>query len=620
MKALSPKFASRRFLEIEGLETRLCLDGHGVTSPDCIFDAAKGDGLDRAARAVNCLADDLYTHLQAEQGNLFFSPLSISTALAMAYAGASGQTAKEMEDVLHLGSEAGIHDAFQKFLADLEDPEEQVELAVANALWPQIDFPIHKEYFDNIAEHYHGYAQALDYSQTEDAKQTINQWVEDATRGRIQDLITNLSPATIMTLTSSIFFKGLWEFPFDKVRDTQPTEPFFLGNGEQVQTHIMYSQANSRYAELGDFEVVELPFKGGKSSMILALPNEGIDNQMSSELLLDIHDWLERAPRRQGVEIYLPKFETTVTTDLAKLLEGMGMSSAFGDADFSGMTDADVFIQNVDHKAQIEVNEVGTEAAAATAVGFVLCFAEGTPVLTPDGAKPIEQLKAGDLVLSRNEHDPRGRVKAKRIEETFHGYSELVELHVGERVIRVTPDHRFYVPNAGWTAARELQAGDRLASDLSGAKTVERITNITTSEPVYNFRVADYHTYFVGDEEWGFAIWTHNDYIGPCFRADRPFHMLIRDNTTSAITFMGRIDDPTQADNSLSPSVDVDEPAGLPGDADGDQDVDFKDFLILAQNFGRDDATVADGDFNEDSIVNFQDFVILAENFGQTAE
>ena len=304
----------------------------------------------------------------------------------------------------------------------------------------------------------------------------------------------------------------------------------------------------------------------------------------------------------------------------------MGMPSAFGDADFSRMTDAGVWIDQVGHKAFLEINEQGTEAAAATFVSFLVCFAKGTPVLTPDGETPIEEIKAGDYVMSRDEHNVAGKVEPMMVEQTFHGRAEVLELQIEDKKIRTTTEHPFFVKDRGWTKAGDLQPGDLLSSDLGSWIELQDVNVVEGTHDIYNFRVDRHHTYFVGGREFGFAVWAHNCYECPIieYTVDRPFHFFIRDNLTSTMLFLGRISDPTvEAENELTPHFvdDNDDPATLPGDANGDREVNFADFLILAHNYGKQrDAVFAEGDFDNNGAVNFADFLILSENFGQRAE
>ena len=149
-------------------------------------------------------------------------------------------------------------------------------------------------------------------------------------------------------------------------------------------------------------------------------------------------------------------------------------------------------------------------SAASTYRMLQACFAAGTPLLTPDGDKLIEQFKVGDLLLSRSEFDPDGAVEAKVVEEVFVNEAEIFHLHVPGQVIRTTAEHPFYVLGKGWTAARDLQIGDVLLSHDGRQVPVEDLLETGERETVYNLRIADYHTYFVGGSEWGFSVWAHN--------------------------------------------------------------------------------------------------------------
>ncbi len=595
---------------LEPLEERLNLAG------DCLFEPTVEGDAAAAVKAVNCFALDLYEHYQNEEGNLVLSPLSIATGLAMTYAGAAGETAEEMAEVLHLGSDPGIHSSFRSMLgglADTVDPSNGYELAVANAIWPSEGLTVREEFVRTVREEYGGEAQTLDYSRPDQAKETINSWVEEKTRDRIKDLIERLSPATAMVLTNSIYMKALWEMPFPNA--TPVASKFYLDDGDTVEVDLMYTQANVARTTLDGFDVMEMPFKGNDASMVLILPQErNGPNEVPSQTLVKVNDWMDAPRETELMEVMLPKFKTTVSSQLKKLLPEMGMPRAFsGAADFSAMTDAKVFIDEVSHKAMLEVTEQGIEAAAATAVNLFLCFAAGTPVITPDGEKPIEDLKAGDYVLSRNEHNIEGNVEPKLVEETFQGQGEIFELHVGGQVIRVTEGHRFFLKGKGWTPAGEMKPGDQMATDSFDWKAVDRVTTTGESEPVYNFRVADHHTYFVGKKAWGFGVWTHNLY-GSGFVADHPFHFLIRDNATSTFLFMGRVNDPTQTDNSLEPTVER-----IPGDANGDGQFDSSDLVLVFQAGKYEDdiarnAEFAEGDWDGDGDFTSSDLTYAFQN------
>jgi serpin B len=601
--------ARPRLLRMEPLEDRLLLSA-------------------RAVNAVNQFGLDVYEHLQNEQGNLFFSPLSIATGLAMAYEGAAGQTAAEIEQVLHLGSEPGIHTSFQSLLATLEaqevvtpgEPAEiELQLDLANAMWPQVGLPLESSFLNTIQTSYDGYAESLDYVlNPQQAEDTINAWVSQQTQGKIQNLVDGLSSLTRMVLTNTVYFKGQWESPFDP-RYTY-TGQFTLADGQTVSTPTMYTEMYAYHTELDGFQILDLPFVEENASMVLVLPPVGDPStQLTSEVISGIDNWFA-GTRDQGdyeTLITLPKFQTTVATSLNQLLVGLGMPTAFdGAADFSGMTSASVYIDKVFHKATLEVNEQGTEAAAATEIDFVICFAAGTPVLTPEGEKPIEELKVGDQVLARDEFNVEAAAEPKVVEKTYQSTAEIVELHVDGQVLRTTGPHRFFAKGKGWTPASELKEKDLLSTNYRDWAEVEKIVNTDNELPVYNLSVADHRTYFVGSESWGFAVWAHNSCGGePEFSATRPFHMLIRDNATSAVTFMGRIDDPTQLQNDLDPTV-----VETNADFDSDGDVDGFDFLTLQRGYGiTTGAELTDGDSDANGTVDTTDMAEWAAAYGDFA-
>jgi len=625
-----------RGLAIEYLEDRIALAGDTSCHLE-LADLPQSDAT-RAARSVNCFGLDLYENFRREEGNLLISPLSISTALAMAYVGARTHTAAEMEAVLHLGSEPGIHDSYSALLNSLINDDAFYDLLIANAQWPKTGFQFRPEFNEQIGRQYDGYSQALNYGrETELARQTINAWVEDNTNGKIEELIEKLSPATVMVLTNAIFFRAFWDTPFPEESTAAGT--FTLEDGSSRTVEMMNLQSfptafgpngepvtnpggeprgtlGQAFTTEGDFRVMEMPYDGGQTSMVIMLPKEGKTTEdLKPENVANVSRWLDSSPARTNDHVIaLPKFKTTVPSTLLKVLRDMGMGSAFSNADFSGMADG-VWIDQVGHKAFLEVNEQGTEAAAATFVSFIICFAEGTPVLTPDGEKPIEAICAGDYVISRDEHNVDGPMEPMVVEETFVNRGDLLELRVNGKTIRATGEHPFFVKDQGWTKSRDLKPGDLMSSDLSSWVELEHVAELEGTHTVYNFRVAKHHTYFVGGANYGFALWTHNacGEPDPEFIVDRPFHFMIRDNTTSTILFMGRISDPTVEE------VEKLEPRGrLPGDANSDKAVDFADFIVLSENFGKQkDAVFADGDFDDDGTVGFLDFLILAKNFGQ---
>jgi serpin B len=575
----------------------------------------------RAAEAINQFAYDIYEHMQNTDGNLFYSPLSMATALTMAYAGAAGQTATEMANVLHVGSEPGIHASYGdliSLLASQTNPAQGFEIEVANAMWPQLGMPLQSEFVDIVENLYDGYAQGVNYGNPSLAEDIINDWVSDKTHGKIEDLVSNLTPDTAMVLTNALYFKALWKQPFDPQHTYQGS--FEVSEGEYVTVPMMHTQAFVRQKSLGGFRIMAMPFAGNSASMVFVVPQSWTGPALSEEVIEAIDTWLKTPLDEEEWgedDIYLPKFEITVSTGFNQLLEDLGMPTAFsGGANFSNMIDGGgVFIDKVFHKATITLNEQGTEAAAATEVQFAICFAAGTPVMTPEGEKRIEELQAGDYVLARDEHNLEGPVEPRMIERTLHGEANIVELQVGGQSIRTTELHPFFVRGRGWISAGEIKVEDRLSTNHGDWIEVEKVLHTEKSEAVFNLRVAGHRTYFIGSRDWKFGVWVHNNYYD--FEANRPFHFFIRDNATSTITFMGRINDPTQSENEVVPTAPTVSPTSA--DFDGDGDIDGRDFLAWQRGFGMTTgATLANGDSNADGDVDSNDLATWQETYGQS--
>ncbi len=595
----SGKSSDRRSLHFERLEDRRMLAG-------------------RAADAVNQFGLDVYEFMQHEAGNLFFSPLSVATGLTMAYAGAAGQTAAEMEQVLHLGTAPGIHDAFHTLLSSLDD-QAKPQVISAHAMWPAIGLPVNSGFLNTIETGYFGHVEALDYSNPSAAENVINAWVAQQTLGKIEDLVSDLTPDTGMVLTDALYFKAFWKIPFDP--QSTHNGVFTRRDGTTVVAPMMTTQykLGAQYTAINGYNVVNLPFVGSAGenfSMVLIVPPNNSAANLSPELFTQVDAWMQNptVPGDGYLQLTLPKFKTEVSTDLNELLVGLGMPSAFdpGAANFTLMTPGSVWIDDVFHKAVIQVNEQGTEAAAATKISFLICFAKGTPVLTADGAKPIEELKPGDLVLARDENNLEGEVTPKRVEKVHRNEAAILELHVGGQVVRTTETHPFFVRMRGWTPAGELKRNDMLFSQTGEWIAVDKALLTQETEPVFNLQVADHHTYFVGRQEWGFALWVHNACI-PEIVVNRAFHFLIRDNTTSTTLFMGRVDDPTQLQNEVTPAV-------PPPNANfnGNASIDGGDFLAWQRGFPMSsDARHSNGDSDFDRDVDRDDFGRWTTSFGQ---
>ena len=332
--------------------------------------------------AVNAFSFDMFEQFLTDtqnNGNVFTSPYSIFTALAMTYEGAKNTTAEEMKKVLNIEQE---NESFHKYMQSLYqylNSNEAYNISTANALWIKQNYPILDEYKNLILTYYGGNSTEMDFSNPKHAANIINGWIENKTHNLIKDLISpaDIDPAfTALILTNAIYFKATWQIQFDEKNTTE--RPFEIADEEYVDVETMRltgTEDHFNYTENEIMQMVELPYTGNEISMTIVLPKEGHDlkdiirsmNHESYKALIDSMNNTE-------VDIYLPKFTiTTPVYNLNAYLTELGMPTAFtADADFSGMTGfKELYISSILHKAFIEVNEEGTEAAAATAVVMV---------------------------------------------------------------------------------------------------------------------------------------------------------------------------------------------------------------------------------------------------------
>ena len=367
---------------------------------------------DEDVRAIawgnNGFAIRLYQKLGADEGNLFFSPYSISTALAMTYAGAKGETREQMAQALcfptspdvlrRLGpdrrpmTQEQFARAFGQIIKDLNarGGQDKYELRVANALWGQEDYTFLPDFLSLVEQRYGGALREVDFVRaTERTRQTINAWVEKQTNDKIKDLISPgvLDAMTRLVLTNAIYFKGNWATQFQEDRTREG--PFTLLDGSKVQVPMMNQKEQYGYMEADGLQGLEMPYVGEELSMVILLPKEtaGI-GELEKELTAEkVAEWLGRIHKREVI-VSVPKFKMTSKFNLGNVLGAMGMTAAFSrNADFSGMTGSrDLFISAVVHQAYVDVNEEGTEAAAATGVVMRLTSAApgGIPVFRAD--------------------------------------------------------------------------------------------------------------------------------------------------------------------------------------------------------------------------------------------
>jgi len=319
-------------------------------------------------------AFDLYQELREQDGNLFYSPHSISVALSMTYAGARGETAEQMGDTLRfLLERKDLHPAFNWLdmeLATRGEGDEGFRLNIVNAIWGQKGYDFLDAFLDVLAENYGAGLRILDFiEETEESRLAINQWVSDETEGRIEDLIAPdaINPLTRLVLTNAIYFDAAWKHPFDKATDG----PFYLLDGDRVTVPMMKQTESLGHTSGQGYQAVELQYDGRELSMVILLPDSGqfetFEEQLDAQLVASIIDDMQPTP----VALTMPRFEFESDFNLKTTLQAMDMTDAFiwNAADFSRMTgERELFITDIVHKAFVAVDEEGTEAAAATGV------------------------------------------------------------------------------------------------------------------------------------------------------------------------------------------------------------------------------------------------------------
>ena len=323
----------------------------------------------------NAFAVDLYGQLRKQNGNVFFSPESISTALAMTYAGARGSTASEMARTVHFTLPPDrLHPAMGALLNDLNTPHDGYQLRVADALWAQQGAPFLDDFLQLMKIDYGAGFNQVDFKDaTKAARLTINKWVEEKTDDKIMNMLQPgvLSPQTRLVLTNAIYFKGTWQTQFDKARTKD--EDFHLSQANTIKAPLMHREGSFKYFKGAAFQALELPYKSDELSMIVFLPNDvsGLSTLEQSLTASNTQLWLRELAPIPKVILSMPKFKMTQQFGLNGALSAMGMPQAFekDSANFSGMDGRRDFVMSaVIHKAYIDVNEEGTEAAAATAV------------------------------------------------------------------------------------------------------------------------------------------------------------------------------------------------------------------------------------------------------------
>ena len=345
-------------------------------------------GFNEFVNSSNFFSFDMYGELVNGSENVFFSPYSITTALGMAYEGARGKTAEEMESVLDIPRDEDARLDMMKELQNMLNAEGAgYELSTANAYWLARFGELKQHYVDSIERYYLAHGQRLDFAgDPEGSVDAINAWVEERTNGKIKDLlcVMDIDPSTYLVLTNAVYFKSDWRYQFDE--DATERMNFHLSGGGSTETDIMHmcdENVELNYTDNTDIQVLQLPYKNSDTHMYLLLPRDNDVTTLESRMNRDSFQGLKDSLSPQYVDLYLPKFKLEQKYNLNDKLIRMGMPTAFTPgADFSKMTNESVYIDKVIHQSFVEVDEEGTEAAAATAVIMVNFSAEpsSTPV------------------------------------------------------------------------------------------------------------------------------------------------------------------------------------------------------------------------------------------------
>jgi serpin B len=328
-----------------------------------------------AAKSVNAFAFDMYRNLiKSENGNIFFSPYSISSAMAMLYAGTSDEAKREIHAVMRYPDDT--HLAMRE-LREILDEGASGDLSIANAIWPDSRLELLPSYVNTIKENYGGEVTQFDYlSKWREAENAINSWTDLRTRGMIKNIIPqgSLQPkgemATSLVLTNAVYFFSEWFHTFNK---NSTRDEVFYGTSEE-KTKLMRQTNSFPYFETEDFQMISLPYKSGKRSLVVVLPRrrDGIKQLEESITSENFSDWRTSSAREQ-VTVYLPKLEMEWNTDLSERFQSMGLENIFKFSvnNYKNLTSDRKYpmcVSQIFHKAHVIIDEEGTEAAAVTAI------------------------------------------------------------------------------------------------------------------------------------------------------------------------------------------------------------------------------------------------------------
>ncbi|NLZ39054.1 MAG: serpin family protein [Firmicutes bacterium] len=324
----------------------------------------------RLVKGNTAFALQLFAQLRDSSGceNTFFSPASVALALSMVYNGAAGETQAEMAHAMQIETLTleELNQANADLLTILYNPDPKVEINTANSLWPANNARIKDDFIQRNKSYYDAEVQKLNFAQG-DAHKNINSWVEEKTNGRIKDLFDRLESDTRLVLVNALYFNGQWTEAFDA--KLTKDAPFTLADGKKKNVPLMYKKATLDCLAEESFNAVRLPYGQGRLSMYVFVPNKGLDNLYEQLSVDNWQKWFKSFSARE-VNVYIPRFKAEYKQHLNDALQKIGMTRAFNPklADFSAMAEEELFVSDVIHQAYIDVDEKGTEAAAATGV------------------------------------------------------------------------------------------------------------------------------------------------------------------------------------------------------------------------------------------------------------
>ncbi|MDY7008127.1 MAG: serpin family protein [Cyanobacteriota bacterium] len=332
--------------------------------------------IEKLVSANNKFAFQLFSEIHKSQTNenIFISPISIAIALSMTYNGARGKTQKTMAKTLNFQgmSLEEINQANQQLGNLLDTLNSDIKLNISNSIWTKIGIPFEQNFLQINQEIYQSQVREI-YFENPKTPEIINNWIEDNTKGKIERIIEKLEPDAVIVLLNAIYFQGNWQKEFDDISTID--RPFYLSNGIEKQHPTMLKLSQYSYYENQTFQAISLPYREGRVSMYVFLPKEEIGLEKFHQTLNQENweNWMLKF-ESQTVTLTLPKFKNQYEITLNDILKTLGMEIAFDrkKADFSGMRSIppELYIDEIKHKTFVEVNETGTEAAAATSIAM----------------------------------------------------------------------------------------------------------------------------------------------------------------------------------------------------------------------------------------------------------